>query len=369
MFLARWEETMALKVGMLTSGGDCQGLNSAMRGVARGLLNSDQDVKILGFLNGYHGLMHSNYRHMSDVDFSGILTLGGTILGTSRQPFKDMKKPLREEEPDGITKLEAMLQTYNDLGLDALVVLGGNGTQKTANLLSQNGCDVIHLPKTIDNDLSGTERTFGFQSAVNIAAEVVDGIHTTATSHGRVFIIELMGNKAGWLTLFAGVASGADVILIPEIPYDPIKVVKALKAREKDKKRFSIIAIAEGAKTIEEDKMKSSEFEKARKGVSSVAYHLQHQLEDMMIQEVRCCVPGHFQRGGTPSAYDRVLTTELGVEGANAVLEGDFGKMIGMACDRPIRVDLAEVAGNTKKVPLDDAVLLSARQMGICFGD
>ncbi len=358
-----------MKVGMLTSGGDCQGLNSAMRGVARGLLNSGQDVKILGFMNGYHGLMYSNYRHMTDIDFSGILTVGGTILGTSRQPFKDMQNPLREEEPEGITKLEAMLQTYHDLALDALVVLGGNGTQKTANLLSENGCNVIHLPKTIDNDLSGTERTFGFQSAVNIAAEVIDGIHTTATSHGRVFIIELMGNKVGWLTLFAGVASGADVILIPEIPYDPIQVVKALQKREKDKKRFSIIAIAEGAKTVEEAQMKSGEFAQARAGVRSVAYHLQNQLEELMIQEIRCCVPGHFQRGGTPSAYDRVLTTELGVEGAKAILEGDFGKMIGMACDKPIRVPLAEVSGKTKRVPLDHPVLLSARQMGICFGD
>lgn len=360
---------MALKVGMLTSGGDCQGLNSTMRGVARGLLGSDQDVKILGFLNGYDGLMHSSYRHMTDVDFSGILTVGGTILGTSRQPFKGMNDPLREDEPEGITKLEAMLQTYKDLSLDALVVLGGNGTQKTANLLSENGCNIIHMPKTIDNDLSGTEKTFGFQSAVNIATEVIDGIHTTATSHGRVFIVEVMGNKVGWLTLYAGVASGADVILIPEIPYDPISVVKALQIRERNKKRFSIIAVAEGAKSKDEANMKTTELEENRKGEHSVAYHLKNQLEELMIQEIRVCVPGHFQRGGTPSAYDRVLTTELGVEGAKAVLEGDFGKMIGIACDRPIRVDLKDVAGKTKKVPMDDPVLLSAKQMGICFGN
>ncbi len=360
---------MALRVGMLTSGGDCQGLNSAMRGVARGLLNSGRDVKILGFLNGYHGLMFSNYRRMTDVDFSGILTLGGTILGTSRQPFKNMLDPLREDEPDGITKLDAMLQTYEDLSLDALVVLGGNGTQKTANLLSEHGCNVIHLPKTIDNDLSGTERTFGFQSAVNIATEVIDGIHTTATSHGRVFIIELMGNKVGWLTLYAGVASGADVILIPEIPYDPIKVVKALQVRERNKKRFSIIAVAEGAKSIDELNLSDDELKKTRAGSNSVAYHLQKQLEELMIQEIRCCVPGHFQRGGTPSSYDRVLTTELGVEGARAVLEGDFGKMIGIAGEKPIRVNLSDVAGKTKRVPMDDGVLLSAREMGICFGD
>lgn len=360
---------MTLKVGMLTSGGDCQGLNSTMRGVARGLLNSGKDVEILGFLNGYEGLMFSNYRHMSDINFSGILTLGGTILGTSRQPFKYMDQPLLKNEPEGITKLEAMLQTYKDLSLDALVVLGGNGTQKTAHLLSQHGCNVIHLPKTIDNDLSGTERTFGFQSAVNIAADVIDAIHTTATSHSRVFIVEIMGNKVGWLTLFSGVASGADIILIPEIPYSPINVAKALKKRQLDKKRFSIIAIAEGAKSVEEAKMKKPEIAEARKNANSVAYHLQAQLEDLMIQEIRCCVPGHYQRGGTPSAYDRVLTTQLGVEASRAVLEGDFGKMIGINCNKPVRVELADIAGVTKKVPLDDPVLLSAREIGISFGD
>lgn len=360
---------MALKVGILTSGGDAQGLNSTMRGVGRALLNSEEDVKILGFLNGYHGLMHSSYRHMTDRDFAGILTEGGTILGTSRQPFKIVNNPLNDDEPDGITRLEAMIQTYQDLSLDALVVLGGGGTQKTANLLSKHGLNVIHLPKTIDNDLSGTDRTFGFQSAVNIATEVIDGIHTTATSHGRVFIVELMGNKVGWLALHAGVASGADVILIPEIPYDPIKVVQALQARERSKKRFSIIAIAEGAKSIAESKMSDSEIKENRMGTNSVAYHLQRQLEELMIQEIRVCVPGHFQRGGTPSAYDRVLTTEIGVEAASAVLEGDFGKMIGAVGQNLVRVPLDEVAGVTKYVTLNDPVLLAAHKMGIYFGD
>jgi len=360
---------MTLRVGMLTSGGDAQGLNSTMRGVGRALLNAEQEAKILGFLNGYHGLMHSSYRHMTDIDFAGILTLGGTILGTSRQPFKLVNDPLYENEPEGITKLEAMIQTYDDLSLDALVVLGGGGTQKTANLLSENGLNVIHLPKTIDNDLSGTDRTFGFQSAVNIATEVIDGIHTTATSHGRVFIVELMGNKVGWLALHAGVASGADVILIPEIPYDPIKVVQALQDRERGKKRFSIIAIAEGAISVEESKMPKDEFEELRKGSNSVAYHLQDQLEALMIQEIRVCVPGHFQRGGTPSAFDRILTTEIGVEAANAVLEGDFGIMIGVKGRELVRVPLKKVAGQVNYVTLDDPVLLAARKMGIFFGD
>ncbi|NLJ70561.1 MAG: ATP-dependent 6-phosphofructokinase [Clostridiaceae bacterium] len=360
---------MSLKVGMLTSGGDAQGLNSTMRGVSRALWNHDPKTKIFGFLNGYYGLMHSSYRHMHDYDFSGILTLGGTILGTSRQSFKYVNDPFYENQPEGITRLEAMIQTYNDLSLDALIVLGGGGTQKTANLLHLNGCNIIHLPKTIDNDLSGTELSFGFQSAVNIATEVIDGIHTTATSHGRVFIVELMGNHVGWLALYAGVASGADVILIPEIPYDPIKVVRALQSREKKKKRFSIIAIAEGAKSIYEVDLDEDALKKHRKNTHSVAYHLLNQLEDLMIQEIRVCVPGHYQRGGSPSAFDRVLTTKLGVEAANAVIEGDFGKMIGIEGQKTMRVPLEEVAGKIKRVPLDDPLILVARQMGIFFGD
>ncbi len=273
---------MTLKVGMLTSGGDAQGLNSTMRGTCRTLLNYDPKIKIYGFLNGYHGLMHGNYRSMQDYDFSGILTLGGTILGTSRQPFKNVEDPLHRDKPNGITKLEAMIRTYDNLKLDALVILGGGGTQKTARLLSEHGCNVIHLPKTIDNDLSGTELSFGFQSAVNIATEVIDGIHTTATSHGRVFIVELMGNKVGWLTLHAGVASGADIILIPEIPYDPIKVLEALKAREREKKPFSIIAIAEGAKSIDEVGMTENEFKENRGKYSfSGILSSKNQLEEL----------------------------------------------------------------------------------------
>ncbi len=362
---------MKLRIGMLTSGGDCQGLNPTMRGVAKALYERNPETEIFGFLNGYHGLMHSNYKRMSSSDFSGILTQGGTILGTSRQPFKSMKKPLNENEPDGITKLEAMTNTYRDLNLDCLVILGGNGTQKSANLLREEGLNVIHLPKTIDNDLYGTDVTFGFQSAVNVATEVIDGIHTTATSHGRVFIVEVMGHKVGWLTLYAGIAGGADVILIPEIPYDPVQIVKALNSRERKNKRFSIIAIAEGAMTKEEAKFSKKEREKLRshKSFHSVAYSLADTLSELMNQEVRCTIPGHFQRGGTPCAYDRVLTTEIGVEAADMIFEQDFGKMVAIVGGELKRVPLEKVAGKLKAVPLDHPVLQAARKTGICFGD
>lgn len=232
------------KIGFLTSGGDCQSLNATMRGVAKTLYQAySKDVEIYGILEGYKGLIYGNYRKMKPEDFSGILTEGGTIIGTSRQPFKKMREP----DENGLDKVKAMKDNYKKWGLDCLVILGGNGTHKTANLLSEEGCNVVTLPKTIDNDIWGTDITFGFQSAVNIATNAIDCIHTTAASHGRVFIVEVMGHKVGWLTLHAGIAGGADIILIPEIPYDIDSVVKALDKRAKQGKRFSILAVAEGA--------------------------------------------------------------------------------------------------------------------------
>ena len=213
------------RIGMLTSGGDCQALNAAMRGVVKTLANSKEEVEIYGFLDGYRGLIYGNFRMLTDKDFSGILTKGGTILGTSRTPFKTIQDP----DPNGLNKVEAMKQNYYKLQLDCLVILGGNGTHKTANLLRKEGLNIVTLPKTIDNDLWGTDMTFGFQSAVDIATDAIDCIHTTAASHGRVFIVEVMGHKVGWLTLNAGMAGGADIILLPEIPYEISKVIKKLE--------------------------------------------------------------------------------------------------------------------------------------------
>ena len=249
-----------LRVGMLTSGGDCQALNATMRGVAKSLYKSDKDVEIIGFLEGYKGLMYEEYRVMKPSDFSGILTTGGTMLGTSRQPFKLMREP----DANGMDKVEAMKSTYKKLKLDCLVVLGGNGSQKTANLLSEEGLNVIGLPKTIDNDLYGTDMTFGFQSAMEIATNAIDCIHTTAASHSRVFIVEVMGHKVGWLTLYAGLAGGADIILIPEIPYDIKKIAEAIKIREKEGKKFTILAVAEGAISKEDAALSKKELKKKK---------------------------------------------------------------------------------------------------------
>ena len=244
------------RIGLLTSGGDCQALNATMRGVVKGLSNSLDELEVYGFMNGYKGLIYGDYRMLTAKDFSGILTKGGTILGSSRQPFKLMRVP----DENGLDKVEAMKQNYYKLRLDCLVILGGNGTQKTANLLREEGLNIIHLPKTIDNDIYGTDMTFGFQSAVDIATDAIDCIHTTAASHNRVFIVEVMGHKVGWLTLYAGIAGGADIVLIPEIPYDIDKVVEAIDKRTKAGKGFTILAVAEGAISKEDAALSKKEY-------------------------------------------------------------------------------------------------------------
>lgn len=356
-----------MRVGMLTSGGDCQSLNATMRGVAKALYNNLKDVEIIGFWEGYKGLMYEDYKIMKPSDFSGILTEGGTIIGTSRQPYKLM----RVIGEDGFDKVEAMKKTYRKLKLDCLVVLGGNGSQKTANLLREEGLNIVSLPKTIDNDLWGTDMTFGFQSAVNIATDAIDCIHTTAASHGRVFIVEVMGHKVGWLTLHAGLASGADIILIPEIPYDIDKVVAAIEKRTKEGKRFSILAVAEGAISKEDALLTKKEYKAklAKRPYPSVSYEIGKKIEEKTGQEIRVTIPGHTQRGGSPCPYDRVLSTRFGAAAAQMILEGDYGKMVGIKNNEIIRIPLEDVAGKLKTVHPDAEIIKEAKMVGISFGD
>lgn len=355
------------RIGMLTSGGDCQALNAAMRGVVKGLCNYVKDLEIYGFYDGYKGLIYGNYRLLTSNDFSGILTKGGTILGTSRQPFKLMRTP----DENGLDKVEAMKHTYHKLNLDCLVILGGNGTQKTANLLREEGLNIIHLPKTIDNDIWGTDITFGFQSALNIATDTIDYIHTTAASHNRVFIVEIMGHKVGWLPLHAGIAGGADIVLIPEIPYDINKVVKAIDKRTKQGKGFTILAVAEGAISKEDAKLSKKELKNKIKNrpYPSVSYEVAAQVEEKTGREVRVTVPGHMQRGGGPCPYDRVLCTQLGAAAAKAIMDEDYGYMIGMVDGHTKRVPLEEVAGKLKIVDPNCDLIQEAKTIGICFGD
>jgi len=353
-----------MKVGLLTSGGDCQGLNAALRGVAKSLYSTVPDLELYGIQDGYRGLIEGLWRSMELKEFSGILREGGTILGTSRQPFKTM----RELNEDNTDKLTQMVRNYRKENFDAIVILGGNGTHKTAYELSKSGLNVVTMPKTIDNDLYGTDYSFGFDSAVDKAAEVLDAIHTTAASHGRIFVAELMGHKAGWITLYAGISGGADVILIPEIPYELKKVLRVIEKRNANGKKFSIIAMAEGAVTKEslqpDKKGRRPEAENIGTGAGLV-----RKLEEILDQDVRLIIPGHFQRGGDPTPTDRVFCSRLGAAAADLIVKKKFGYMVGLNGTSIVKVPLAEVAGKMKTVPVDGEVVKQARMLGISFGD
>jgi len=351
-----------MRIGMLTSGGDCQGLNAVLRGVAKTLYGAVPDLELYGIQDGYKGLIERNWRRMQKNEFSGILREGGTILGTSRQPYKT----IRDVDKNNMDKLSAMIQNYEKAGFDALVILGGCGTHKTAYALSQSGVNVVTLPKTIDNDLYGTDYSFGFDSAVRKAAEVLDAVHSTAAAHGRIFVVELMGNKAGWVTLYAGVSGGADVILLPEIPYALDSVLNVIKARNNEGKNFSIIAIAEGALSIEEAALPKKE---RLTGDSSSGSRLLKALDERLDQDVRLLVPGHFQRGGEPTPTDRVFCSRMGAKAGEMILKGKFGRMAALRGTSIVSVPLVDVAGKQKIIPLDCEVLSQARLLGISLGE
>ena len=356
------------KVGLVTSGGDCQGLNAAIRGVGKSLLERVDNIEIFGMYDGYRGLIDCDYKFMTGKDFSGIITAGGTILGTSRQKYIPGKDII---DGEGNSLIPAMKDTYNRLNLDCLVIMGGNGTQKSAKLLMDAGMNVITLPKTIDNDIYGTDTTFGFQSAVDIATNVIDYIHSTASSHGRIFVVELMGRDAGWLTLNAGIASGADVILIPEIPYDLTKVAALIEARKKQGRTFSIVACAEGAVSAA-DAMLDEEEKRRRREASAfptVSYAIAAELERLTGQESRVTVPGHYQRGGPPCPYDRVLATQFGTAAAELIINKQYGRMVAIQGGQIVSIPLEDAASKTKFLPIDHPMIKVARDVGICFGD
>ena len=356
------------RVALITSGGDCQGLNAAIRGVGKALYERLDRVEIYGMYDGYRGLIECDYKFMEPKDFSGILTRGGTILGTSRQRYIPGKDIVDEE---GRSLLPDMLHTYNRLNLDCLVIMGGNGTQKSAKLLMDAGMNVITLPKTIDNDIYGTDTTFGFQSAVDIATNVIDYLHTTACSHGRIFVVELMGRDAGWLTLSAGIASGADVILIPEIPYDIEKVAEVIRARKRGGHGFSIVACAEGAVSIKDQKLdeEAARRKKESSPYSTVSYAIAAELEKLTGQDTRVTVPGHYQRGGPPCPYDRALATQFGTAAADLIIKQQYGRMVALQYSVITSLPLEEAASRTKFLPVDHPMIQVARDIGISLGD
>ncbi|MDC7232564.1 MAG: ATP-dependent 6-phosphofructokinase [Spirochaetales bacterium] len=345
----------AKKIGILTAGGDCPGLNAAIRGVGKtAIIKYGMDV--YGFSSGYLGLINNEYRRLDEKSLSGILTLGGTILGTSRE------KPFKHKEYDAYVqnKPDRILKNCSSLGLDALICIGGNGTMKTAGKLQELGLNVIGIPKTIDNDVWGTDMTFGFDSAVNIATEAIDRMHTTANSHKRIMVVEVMGHHTGWLTLYSGVAGGGDVILLPELKWKPEILKKYLKKRVNQGKPYSIVVVAEGVKVPGVKKKKE------RVGAGGAVARL---IQDLTGIETRETILGYIQRGGTPSPRDRVIATELGAYAAGLAAEGRYGQMAAYTGNDLCSVPLEEVAGKTKFVPEDHALIRHARTIDTCFGD
>ncbi|MBU0927649.1 MAG: 6-phosphofructokinase [Spirochaetes bacterium] len=359
------------RFGILTSGGDCPGLNAAIRGVAKAA-SGVFGMEIVGISNGYRGLIDGDAGELSPEDFSGILTRGGTILGSSREkPFKSDDGDMIKDSDVGKDKPGLIKETYARLRLDALVTLGGNGTNSTAYLLAKEGLNVIGLPKTIDNDIWGTDVTFGFHSAVDIAAESIDRLHSTAHSHNRVMVIELMGHKAGWLALYAGIAGGGDVILVPEIPYDADAVARVIEKRRSEGKAFSIVVVAEGAMSKDEAALPKKERKRLRERMPypSIGYRVAAEIQAATGMETRVTVLGYLQRGGTPSPYDRVLATAFGTAAAELLARGRFGRMVAMKDASVTSVPLSEVADRIKTIPSDHFMLDTARLVGACFGE
>jgi 6-phosphofructokinase 1 len=343
------KNSSGMKIGILTAGGDCPGLNAAIRGVGKTAIIK-YGMKIVGISDGFTGMINKEYKDLSERDLSGILTLGGTILGTSREkPFKSSGKKKSE-----IRKSDLIVEHYEQLGLDCLVCIGGNGTLKTAHLLAQEGLNVIGIPKTIDNDVWGTDITFGFDSAVNIATEAIDRLHSTANSHKRIMVIEVMGHNAGWIALYSGIAGGGDVILIPEIPYKEEKVAEYLVRRAEENKPYSIVVVAEGVNNPVREQ--------------SVAQYLCKKITELTELETRETVLGYIQRGGTPSPMDRVLATRYGTSAADMIASRDFGKMVALKNDEIVSVPLADVAGKLKLIEPDDPRVIQAQNLGTSFG-
>jgi len=370
------------RIGILTAGGDSPGLNAAIRALGKAALGR-HGMQLVGFRDGFRGLAEDRRMRLDSPVLAGILTVGGTILGTSRD------KPHRMPRDGAVVDVTpAIVATYERRHLDAIVCLGGGGTQKNALRLAHAGLNVITVPKTIDNDVAETDATIGFATALEIATEAIDRLHSTAHSHHRIIVAEIMGHRAGWLTLAAGLAGGADVILIPEIPYDIERIVAAIRRRSRLGTNFSIVAVAEGAMEVGDARLyqaalsrrsaaaspaervaAASEVAALEAGHLDGTLHLARRLEEMTGLESRVTILGYVQRGGAPSAADRVLATRLGDAGAQLVHDGVFGVMVAARGDGTAPVALELVAGRRKTVPLDHPWVRAARDVGTCLGD
>ena len=358
------------RIGILTGGGDCPGINAVIRSVAKKAI-LEYDIEVVGIKDGYEGIIHGYYRALHFDDVSGIITLGGTILGTSNtsNPYKYPSRKGSGLEFEDVSQVA--LANIRSLEIDCLVCIGGDGTLGIANRLFGDGVPIIGVPKTIDNDLRGTDITFGFDSAVSVATEGIDRLHTTAQSHHRVMIVEVMGRNAGWIALYSGVASGGDVILVPEIPYDLDKVVEKVKERNRKGKRFTILVVAEGAKpkggNVVIQRVVKDSSDPIRLG--GIGFVLGSQIEEATVIETRTVVMGHLQRSGVPTPFDRVLATRLGCKAVEMIANGRFGYMVGVMGNSLVEVPLEDVAKGPRNIPSGDPLIQAARSVGTCFGD
>ena len=338
---------MSMRIGILTAGGDCPGINAAIRGVGKTALQYGMEV--IGISSGFLGLLNKEYVQLDENQLSGILTLGGTILGTSREnPYKQGATMSTVNKPELIRK------NYEALGLDALVCIGGNGTMRTAAQLSGEGINIIGIPKTIDNEVWGTDITFGFDSALAITTDALDRLHTTANSHKRIMVIEVMGHHAGWLALYSGLAGGGDVILLPEIPFETELVAKCLQKRARDKKPYSIVVVAEGIPHPKKEK---------------AGHFIARKIEEITGLETRETILGYIQRGGSPSPNDRILATRFGAHAVELIAKKKFGHMVALKGQEISSVPLKDVGSKTRLVPADFPLISKGRKMGINFGD
>lgn len=358
------------RIGVLTGGGDCPGLNAVIRAIVR-TAGNDYDMEVVGFSDGYEGLIENRYRILGPNDVSGILSRGGTILGTSNRadPFK---YPVMQgdEEYVYLDRSHQGVLNFESLGLEALIAIGGDGTMAASAGMAAKGIPIVGVPKTIDNDLMGTDVTFGYDTAVQIATDAIDRLHTTAQSHHRIMLVEVMGRYAGWLALGSGLAGGGDIILIPEIPYDISTICDAIKKRNAQGKNFSIVVVGEGAHPMGGRMHVSRTVKNSPDAIrlGGVSHQIAAQLEALTHIECRVTILGHLLRGGSPSAHDRLLAMRFGIEAVHLVASGNTGQMVALRGEQITSIPISEVAGKQRKVTTDHPLIKAAVSLGICLG-
>ncbi|AGL01433.1 6-phosphofructokinase [Desulfoscipio gibsoniae] len=363
-------KSVVKRIGVLTGGGDAPGLNAVIRAVVKTAIQEYQ-MTVVGFENGFGGLIKNQARELTEADVVGILPRGGTILGTTNRDNPFHYPVVKGNEKTFADVSDRVFENISIHGIEALIVIGGDGSLAIGKELYDQGLKVVGVPKTIDNDLSATDQTFGFDTALTTASDAIDKLHTTAESHHRVMVLEVMGRYAGWIALASGLAGGADVILIPEIPYNMDIVVEKINARSREKKKFSIIVVAEGAKPLGGEMVVSKHVEDSFDPIrlGGIGNVVAQAVESATGKESRVTVLGHLQRGGSPTAYDRILATRYGTGAVNLIAEGQFGSMVCLKGQNIKSAPLEQAIGESHTVPVDGELVRVARQLGICLGD